>query len=155
MILRFQLVRKVDPTGVSGTGLVAEGCRFTDGTVVIRWLGKHKTSTFHESMESVRAVHSHENQTLVVWNEADFNDRSSDFMRGVMDASQDACENVPFASVGGLQQRAYYLSAPKYEGNPIKNVDEYLAGYKDAAWAMYGADWRTCEFSWKPALTIE
>lgn len=36
---RFHLRRMKDDTGVSGTGVVAQGVRFMDGTVVVRWLG--------------------------------------------------------------------------------------------------------------------
>lgn len=33
---RFELVRDVDVTGISGTGVVAEGVEFSDGTVALR-----------------------------------------------------------------------------------------------------------------------
>jgi len=35
---RFLLVRDCDPSGVSGTGIVAEGVQFSDGTAVMHWL---------------------------------------------------------------------------------------------------------------------
>jgi hypothetical protein len=35
---RFRLVRDRDVSGVSGTGIVAEGTMFSDGTCVLRWL---------------------------------------------------------------------------------------------------------------------
>lgn len=37
----FELVRYRDPSGVSGTGVVAEGCLFTDGSVALRWRGEN------------------------------------------------------------------------------------------------------------------
>ena len=33
----FVLQRNEDETGVSGTGIVAEGVEFSDGTVALRW----------------------------------------------------------------------------------------------------------------------
>lgn len=63
----FQLNRKTDVTGVSGTGLVAEGVEFTDGTVALRWIGKNPTSVvFHDNgIESVRTIHGHDGLTEV------------------------------------------------------------------------------------------
>lgn len=65
---RFHLERVVDKTGVSGTGRVAEGVRFSDGSAVVRWRGEHATTTAHASLKSVRAVHCHEG-TALVWDE--------------------------------------------------------------------------------------
>jgi hypothetical protein len=64
---RFRLDRHEDVTGVSGTGCVALGCEFNDGTTVIRWLGKTRTTTIHDSLESVRAVHCHQGRTTIRW----------------------------------------------------------------------------------------
>lgn len=67
---RFVLQRNEDVTGVSGTGVVAEGVEFSeDGVVALRWLGGFPTSVvFHErGMESVEAVHGHSGATQIVW----------------------------------------------------------------------------------------
>ena len=64
---RFLLNRHEDVTGVSGTGLVAEGVEFTDGTVVVRWRGAHATTTVHSSFASVEAIHLHAGRTTVEW----------------------------------------------------------------------------------------
>ena len=63
----FQLVRETDVTGVSGTGIVAEGVEFTDGTVALRWVGKNPTSVvFHDNgIESVEAIHGHDGLTRI------------------------------------------------------------------------------------------
>jgi len=63
----FQLHRATDVTGVSGTGIVAEGVEFTDGTVALRWIGKNPTSVvFHDhGIESVRTIHGHDGLTDV------------------------------------------------------------------------------------------
>jgi hypothetical protein len=65
----FVLVRDEDVTGISGTGIVAEGIEFTGGVVALRWLSEFPTSVvFHDrGMESVEAVHGHGGLTRVVW----------------------------------------------------------------------------------------
>jgi hypothetical protein len=64
---RFQLVRDVDVTGVSGTGVVAEGVEFSSGVVALTWLSAWPTSVvFHDrGMASVEAVHGHGGATRV------------------------------------------------------------------------------------------
>ena len=65
----FELHRDVDMSGVSGTGVVAEGVEFSDGTVALRWNSEWPTSVvFHErGIESVEAVHGHGGHTRIVW----------------------------------------------------------------------------------------
>jgi hypothetical protein len=77
--------------------------------------------------------------------------KSEAFKRGFVDCIQDGCENAPFGSVGGLQARAA-LARPHYVSE--SDWPEYRAGYEWQAFSAYGPDWRTCEFSWGPALTI-
>jgi hypothetical protein len=66
---RFVLDRSMDVTGVSGTGVVAEGIEFTDGIVVLKWIvGDHRSIvTWVQGVESVQAVHGHDGHTLVRW----------------------------------------------------------------------------------------
>jgi hypothetical protein len=65
----FVLQRNEDLTGVSGTGIVAEGVAFSDGTVALRWTSEWPTSVvFHErGIDSVRHVHGHDGHTTTVW----------------------------------------------------------------------------------------
>lgn len=63
----FKLVRGEDVTGVSGTGHVADGVQFSDGTVVVRWRGEHATTTVHRDLASVQHIHLHEGRTKLVW----------------------------------------------------------------------------------------
>jgi len=60
---RFFLVRLIDATGVSGTGVVAEGTVFTDGLSVIRWLREPYTMGIYRTLNDVLAVHGHEGGT--------------------------------------------------------------------------------------------
>lgn len=67
---RFELHRDEDVSGVSGTGIVAEGVSFKDGEVVaMRWCGEWPTSVvFHErGVESLEVVHGHNGRTRIVW----------------------------------------------------------------------------------------
>ncbi len=67
----FRLLRHVDVSGVSGTGIVAEGVQFTDGSVALRWHGEYPTTTVWDSIESMIAVHGHEGATVVDWLDPD------------------------------------------------------------------------------------
>lgn len=66
---RFVLVRDEDITGVSGTGVVAEGVLFSNGVVALQWTSEFPTSVvFHQrGLESVEAVHGHNGRTRIEW----------------------------------------------------------------------------------------
>lgn len=68
---RFELVRHRDVSGVSGTGIVAEGVQFSDGTVTLRWRGKHPSTAMWPSITEVLAVHGHGGATEVRWLDGD------------------------------------------------------------------------------------
>jgi hypothetical protein len=69
----FLVIRDEDVTGISGTGIVAEGVEFEDGTTVLRWLKAgtarpdvvKPTTVVHESVDSVIALHGHGGKTWV------------------------------------------------------------------------------------------
>jgi hypothetical protein len=71
----FALHRHTDPTGISGTGVVAEGVQWSDGTVAVRWLPAgtarpdrvKPTLAVHDDIDSVEALHGHNGNTTVVW----------------------------------------------------------------------------------------
>lgn len=68
---RFHLVRHEDESGVSGTGVVASGVEFHDGTVAYRWRtspeGSASTFQIAESIQDVQAIHGHGGRTHIVW----------------------------------------------------------------------------------------
>lgn len=65
---RFQLHRDSDVTGVSGTGIVAEGVEFSNGRAVIHWVvGEHRSTVIWEDIASVEAIHGHNGATRLVW----------------------------------------------------------------------------------------
>jgi hypothetical protein len=62
----FWLIREEDETGVSGTGAIAQGLEFDDGTVCLRWMvGDHRSTVIWESIASVEAIHGHDGKTKV------------------------------------------------------------------------------------------
>ena len=64
----FVLVRTQDVSGVSGTGVVAEGVVFDDGRVVMRWLtnGVHAI-VIHKNVENLLKIHGHGGKTVLRW----------------------------------------------------------------------------------------
>lgn len=72
MMRTFHLQRDEDETGISGTGRVAEGVEFSDGTVVVRWIvGEHHSTVVWPDMESVAAIHGHGGKTKIIREDAD------------------------------------------------------------------------------------
>lgn len=63
----FQLYRETDVTGISGTGIVADGVLFPDGVTVIRWRGDHRSTVVWDSLRDVDAIHGHNGATQIVW----------------------------------------------------------------------------------------
>ncbi len=85
---RFVLWRKEDQTGVSGTGIVAQGIQFGDGRVSLRWLSDHASTANFDSIDDVRAIHGHDGATVVDWMDAgwsDYNDEDKEkaFQQGI------------------------------------------------------------------------
>lgn len=67
----FFLQRDEDVTGVSGTGRVAEGVEFSDGSVAIRWYGSDASTVMWDSIEAATRIHGHDGKTrfVHVWNQ--------------------------------------------------------------------------------------
>lgn len=64
---RFRLRRDRDVSGVSGTGVVAEGVQFSDGVCAVRWLGEHASTVVWASLFDVELIHGHQGATRVEW----------------------------------------------------------------------------------------
>jgi hypothetical protein len=65
----FQLVRKKDVTGISGTGVVAVGCYFSScsGIAVMQWLGEvASTAWYTGGWEQIELIHGHNGKTKIV-----------------------------------------------------------------------------------------
>lgn len=62
----FMMIRDDDETGISGTGVVAEGVQFSDGVVVIRWQthgDKHHSTVVWDNIGDALAIHGHGGKT--------------------------------------------------------------------------------------------
>jgi hypothetical protein len=64
---RFHLVRNKDISGVSGTGVVAEGIEFHDGQIAMSWFGQFHTLVVAPNEETVIKIHGHEGATEIKW----------------------------------------------------------------------------------------
>jgi hypothetical protein len=64
---RFLLDRREDVSGTSGTGLVAEGVVFTDGTAVLRWTRSKCSTVIYENIVDLIDVHGHGGKTKIRW----------------------------------------------------------------------------------------
>lgn len=126
---RFRLVRTVDPTGISGIGGIADGCRFKDGTCVLRWATATRSTGLYETHETLMAIHGHGGTTVCEWIDVP---PSPTFSRAVIDAIQDDCEGCAFTECPPS-----YIEAADH--------DEYQRGYHAYMRARFGDDWRsTC-----------
>lgn len=66
-IRRFVLNRSEDFSGISGTGVVAEGLEFSDGSCVLRWRTKYSSTCIYKSILELEHIHGHEGRTKVVF----------------------------------------------------------------------------------------
>lgn len=65
----FDLIRDVDVTGKSGTGVVAQGVEFDDATCAMRWLTSLRSTTLFDNAATLESIHGHEGLTRIVWRE--------------------------------------------------------------------------------------
>ncbi|MFJ6935717.1 hypothetical protein [Streptomyces sp. NPDC101132] len=66
---RFHLLRHRDVSGVSGTGIVALGVMWPDGTASVRWLGERPSTVTWDRIGDAEAVHGHAGATQFVWDD--------------------------------------------------------------------------------------
>jgi len=65
----FHLLRTEDESGVSGTGIIAEGSMDHNGTCFLSWLTKYQSWGIYPSLEVLVAIHGHGGATKVVFDE--------------------------------------------------------------------------------------
>lgn len=61
------MVRDVDVSGISGTGIVAEGVVFDNGKTVIHWFGERQSIVVWELLEDAIEIHGHNGNTQFVF----------------------------------------------------------------------------------------
>jgi hypothetical protein len=64
---RFHLQRDDDESGVSGTGIVAEGVLFSGGKVVLCWLTRFTSVAVYDDLQTAMQIHGHGGKTRVVF----------------------------------------------------------------------------------------
>jgi len=64
---RFCLFREEDVSGVSGTGVVAEGVVFSTGKAVLSWCSERRSVTVYDTIADLETVHGHEGRTRIAW----------------------------------------------------------------------------------------
>lgn len=62
----FELHRDVDETGISGTGVVAQGVEFDDGRCAMRWLPGVTSTVVYDSLGDLERIHGHGGKTRIV-----------------------------------------------------------------------------------------
>lgn len=84
-IRRFRLHRIEDVSGVSGTGVVAEGVVFSDGWAVLHWLDREPMNEptivtwLNKGHDGVVKVHGHNGATRIEWIDIDNPIPSADY----------------------------------------------------------------------------
>jgi hypothetical protein len=66
---RFHLQRDRDISGVSGTGRVANGVLWPDGTATVRWIGDRPSTVHWDRVTDAEAVHGHGGATRIIWDD--------------------------------------------------------------------------------------
>lgn len=65
---RFVIVRDKDPSGVTGTGTVADGVAWPDGWLAVQWHRSASTvPALFQSMAHLLAIHGHHGATHIRW----------------------------------------------------------------------------------------
>ena len=63
----FRLRRIEDVSGVSGTGLIAEGVQFSNGKCALNWLTRFTSVAIYDDVQTLIAIHEHGGRTLLEW----------------------------------------------------------------------------------------
>lgn len=73
----FYLYRIEDETGVSGAGIVAEGCQFSDGQCCMTWLTGLTSVAVYKDLKTLEGIHGHKGKTRVVYEDSDQVDKKT------------------------------------------------------------------------------
>lgn len=64
---RFLLLRHEDISGVSGTGIVAEGVQYHNGKIALCWFGEFSSVGVFDSLDALIKIHGHCGSTEIIW----------------------------------------------------------------------------------------
>jgi hypothetical protein len=65
-MVTFHLHRNQDASGVSGTGIVAQGVQFDNGLIALTWLVKPTSVSVYGSLKDVERIHGHGGKTELI-----------------------------------------------------------------------------------------
>lgn len=65
----FHLHRFVDETGISGTGKVAQGVVFDDGSCALRWMTDAKSTGVYDNIATLERIHGHGGKTQLIYDD--------------------------------------------------------------------------------------
>lgn len=115
---RFELHRHEDETGVSGTGVVAEGVVFQNGKIAMAWLTRHKSLTIYDDMTTLEAIHGHGGKTKVVFRDPGLEGDLA-CVRSLIDGAPEAIEAMKRIEVAlGTRELAPEKSKSEAPGVP-------------------------------------
>ena len=63
----FYLMRHSDVNGLSGIGVVAVGCVFPNGKVVLQWTTYSTSIEIHDNIQLIIDIHGHSGATEVIF----------------------------------------------------------------------------------------
>jgi len=65
---RFVVYRKEDESGVSGTGYIAEGVEWSDGSMELKWTTRHRLPGHgYPTVKEFLNLHGHDGKTQIIW----------------------------------------------------------------------------------------
>lgn len=63
----FVLRRDEDETGISGTGVIAEGIEFSTGWCALSWMTSAHSVGIYPNIKELERIHGHNGRACVVW----------------------------------------------------------------------------------------
>ncbi|MEU3455629.1 hypothetical protein ABZ671_18810 [Micromonospora sp. NPDC006766] len=90
----FALRRDTDPTGMSGTGIVAYGAVLPEGRALVQWLSDRPSTVIWRTVEDAEYIHSHggKHPTSIVW--LDPASPDADTARAALDAGMQLLADI-------------------------------------------------------------
>lgn len=64
---QFYLNRKIDLSGVSGTGIIAYGVILPSGRVVMEWVTEHKSIAIYDGINEIQILHAQPDKTELIF----------------------------------------------------------------------------------------
>ena len=66
----FVLRRNEDETGISGTGVIAEGVEFSTGWCALSWLTAAHSVGIYPNIKELERIHGHNGRAIVEWKDS-------------------------------------------------------------------------------------